>query len=151
MPDTNYKLEPHHTFERDELMTSHEHQSVETTRAIQRLECARARAPHVPHPSDHLTSAPTPSQFATLTGLSELALDLNTKLVAALFVKLFFANNPGCFPTLSECCEIPCCEILRIVLQTINQKETARHTRGYKTNHPGIRCTDTNSKKARSS
>ena len=56
----------------------------------------------MPHPSDHLTSAPPPSQFATLKGLSELALDPKTKLIAALFVKLIFANNPGCFPTLSK-------------------------------------------------
>ena len=48
MPDTNYKLELHHTFERDELMTSHEHQSVETTRAIQRLVRTRARATCAP-------------------------------------------------------------------------------------------------------
>ncbi len=50
MSDTNYKLEEPHTntFERDELMASHEHQSVETTRAIQRLVRTRARATCAP-------------------------------------------------------------------------------------------------------
>ena len=81
---------------------SHDHQSEEDTATIQRLVRTRARAPHVPHPSDDLTSVPRPSQFAMPGGLGKLCLCPETKLVAAFLLKRLFANNPGCIPSLSE-------------------------------------------------
>ena len=80
----------------------HEHQSEEDTATIQRLVRTRARAPHVPHPSDDLTSVPRPSQVVMPHGLGKLGLGPETKLVAAFLVKRFIANNPGCISSLSE-------------------------------------------------
>ena len=90
-----------HHLNADEL-TNHEHQSEEDTATIQRLVRTRARAPHVPHPSDDLTSVPRPSQLAMPDGLGKLGLGPDTKLVAAFIAELFAANNPGCIPSLSE-------------------------------------------------
>ena len=86
----------------DELTMSHEHQSEEDTATIQRLVRTRARAPHVPHSSDDLTSVPRPSQFAMPYGLVKLGLGPDTKLVAAFIAQVLAANNPGCIPSLSE-------------------------------------------------
>ena len=99
-PTTRRRSTP---FERERASTmSHEHQSEEDTATIQRLVRTRARAPHVPHPSDDLTSVPRPSQLAMPDGLGKLGLGPDTKLVAAFIAELFAANNPGCIPSLSE-------------------------------------------------